>query len=194
MVPVGVMRSNSMATACRCESRVGGTLHTRNGLDWTNRFSAIAKAGGALPDCIIDGEIVALDEHDAPSFPSLQAALSDGMTNDLVYFAFDLLFHEDGDLRSQPLAERKSRLERILSTAESKKGAPGLRYVEHLEDPGETVLRSACELSLEGIVSKKLSAPYRSGRNDNWTNPNAEQATKLSLVAGATRMDASAPS
>jgi bifunctional non-homologous end joining protein LigD len=101
------------------------TLHTRNGLDWTSRFSAIAKAGGALPDCIIDGEIVALDENGAPSFPSLQAALSDGTTNDLVYFVFDLLFHEDGDLRGRPLAERKSRLERILSSVAEKKRVAG---------------------------------------------------------------------
>jgi bifunctional non-homologous end joining protein LigD len=145
------------------------TLHTRTGLEWTNRFSAIAKAGGALSDCIVDGEIVALDENGAPSFPALQAALSEGKTNDLVYFAFDLLFAGDEDLRGQSLGQRKSRLENFLSANARKKGPPLIRYVEHLEEPGETVLRSACELSLEGIISKKLSAPYRSGRNDNWT-------------------------
>jgi bifunctional non-homologous end joining protein LigD len=145
------------------------TLHTRSGLNWTNRFSAIAKAGVALPDCIVDGEIVALDENGAPSFTSLQAALSEGKTNDLVFFVFDLLFADDEDLRGQTLGQRKARLESMLSTHVSKKGPLLIRYVEHLEEAGEAVLRSACELSLEGIISKKLSAPYRSGRNDNWT-------------------------
>src|SRR6201999_1740915 len=72
-------------------------LYTRKGLDWSDRFPEIAKACAALPDAILDGEIVALDHNGAPDFAGLQAALSDEKTGDLVFFVFDLLFegHED---------------------------------------------------------------------------------------------------
>ena len=86
------------------------TLKTRKGLDWTEKFAAIAKEAGALPDAMIDGEIVALDHNGAPNFSSLQAALSDGKTEDLIFFAFDLLFAEGLDCRRLPLGERKDRL------------------------------------------------------------------------------------
>jgi bifunctional non-homologous end joining protein LigD len=67
-------------------------MRTHKGLDWTAKFAAVADAGRRLPDCIIDGEMVALDHNGAPSFASLQAALSEGRSADLTYFAFDLLF------------------------------------------------------------------------------------------------------
>ena len=140
------------------------TLKTRNGLDWTAKYPAIAKAADKLPDAIIDGEICALDENGAPDFAALQAALSEGKTDALVYFAFDLLF-EGEDLRTRPLTERKERLQQLLSKAGD--GAR-FRFVEHFEDGGEAVLRSACRLSLEGIVSKRGDAPYVSGRTNTW--------------------------
>jgi bifunctional non-homologous end joining protein LigD len=141
-------------------------LRTRKGLDWSGKFSAIAKAGARLPDAIIDGEIVALDEYGAPDFPALQAAISEGKTDDLVYFMFDVLFLGSEDLRDKPLVERKAALEKMLA---AQKDEPRLKYVEHLETTGDAVLRSACKLDLEGIVSKRADAPYRSGRSDSWT-------------------------
>ena len=144
-------------------------LRTRKGLDWTARFSAIADVGSDLPDCIIDGEIVALDRGGMPSFAALQTALSDGRTNDLVFFVFDLLFEGTEDLRGLTLAVRKARLEQMLSRALRKSAAAAIRYVEHFETAGDAALRSACRLSLEGIVSKKLSSFYRSGRGEDWT-------------------------
>ena len=100
----------------RVQLRVEGgeaALRTRKGLDWTEKFQAIAKEAGALPDVLIDGEIVALDHNGAPDFSTLQAALSDGKTDNLVFFAFDLLFADGEDLRRLPLGERKARLEAI---------------------------------------------------------------------------------
>jgi bifunctional non-homologous end joining protein LigD len=144
------------------------TLKTRKGLDWTEKFQAIAKEGSALPDGLIDGEIVALDHNGAPDFSALQAAISDGKTDDLIFYAFDLLFAEGEDFRRLPLAERKARLQKLLS-ARPKAKARLIRYVEHFETGGEAILQSACKLALEGIISKKLSAPYRSGRSENWT-------------------------
>ena len=150
----------------RLQIRVEGgkaVIRTRKGLDWTERFGSIAKAAAALPDCVLDGEAVALDGKGEPSFAALQAALSDGRGDELIYYAFDLLFAEGRDLRGMPLRERKAALKDLLG-----KDAPHLRYVEHFETSGEAVWRSACRLDLEGIVSKRLDAPYRSGRSDVW--------------------------
>jgi bifunctional non-homologous end joining protein LigD len=142
------------------------TLKTRKGLDWTEKFPAVAKAASRLPDAIIDGEIVALNERGTPDFAMLQAALSDGKTDDLVFFAFDLLYAGNEDLRPLPLAKRKQRLAALLQSAPQ--GGSRIRYVEHFESGGDAVLRSACRMSLEGIVSKRLDAPYVSGRSDAW--------------------------
>lgn len=141
------------------------SLKTRKGLNWTAKYPAIARAAAQLPDAIVDGEICALDENGAPDFATLQAALSEGKTDALVYFAFDLLFHGGEDLRSLPLGERKARLQQFLADAGTN---PLVRFVEHFETGGDAVLRSACKLSLEGIVSKRADAPYVSGRTDTW--------------------------
>ena len=137
---------------------------TRKGLDWTGKFSAIAKAAAKLPDCIIDGEVCVLDHNGAPDFAALQAALSDGKSQDLIFFVFDLLFAKGEDLRALPLSERKKRLHALV-----KSGKGQLRFVEHFSSGGNTVLQSACRMNLEGIVSKRLDAPYASGRGDSWT-------------------------
>ena len=144
------------------------TLKTRKGLDWTAKFGAIARTASKLPDCIVDGEIVALDHRGSPDFAGLQAALSDGRTDDLIFFAFDLMFAKGQDLRQQSVAERKQALKKLLEKPYGKDQAE-IRYVEHFESGGEAVLKSACRMSLEGIVSKQAAARYASGRTDSWT-------------------------
>jgi bifunctional non-homologous end joining protein LigD len=141
------------------------TLKTRKGLDWTEKFATIAEAASALPDVLIDGEVVALDDKAEPNFAALQAALSDGKTDRLMFYAFDLLFVDEFDLRRQPLIERKRRLRELLEG----QGDGVIHYLDHLETGGEAVWESACKMSLEGIVSKRLNAPYQSGRSDGWT-------------------------
>ena len=143
-------------------------LRTRKGLDWTRKFQAIADAAAQFPDCIVDGEAVALDENGAPDFAALQAALSDGKSEDLVFFAFDLMFHGSEDLRLRPLSERKQAL-KVLLEQEGQGVATHIRYSEHFEEAGDAVLKSACRLSLEGIISKRLDSPYQSRRSDSWT-------------------------
>src|SRR4051812_17326764 len=140
---------------------------TRKGLDWAEKFGALARAAKALPDALIDGEIVALDHNGVPSFSALQAAIADNKTGDLIFFAFDLLFANGEDLRALPLRERKERLKLLFERRSGKEKL--IRYVDHFEDRGDTVLESARKLDLEGIVSKKLDAPYRSGRSESWT-------------------------
>ena len=155
----------------RVQARIAAgkaVLRTRKGLDWSGKFGPIARAASGLPDCIVDGEIVALDHNGAPDFPALQLALSDGKTDDPVYFVFDLLFAGGEDLRALPLSDRKERLQAVLDALPDH-GHPRLRYVEHFATGGDAVLKSACRMSLEGIVSKRLDAPYVSGRPDSWT-------------------------
>jgi bifunctional non-homologous end joining protein LigD len=141
-------------------------MRTRKGLDWTSRFAALAEAAKGLADCIIDGEVVALDHNGAPDFAALQAALSEGDSKVLTYFVFDLLFAEGEDLRHMPLTSRKERLQRLL--AGNTRAGKLIKYVEHLAEPGDAVLQSACRMNLEGIISKCASAPYRSGRTEMW--------------------------
>ena len=143
------------------------TLKTRKGLDWTAKFAAIAKDAAALPDGLYDGEACALDAHGSPDFPALQAALSDGKTDDLIFFAFDALFLGGQDLRDLPLGERKTQLAAVVKAA-GRKLEKRIRLVDHFETAGDAVLQSACRMSLEGIVSKRLDAPYRSDRGDAW--------------------------
>jgi len=141
-------------------------VRTRNGLDWTDQFAAIATRAGRLPDCIVDGEVCALDRHEIPSFAALQAALSEKRSERLVFFAFDLLVEGTLDLRGMPLIDRKQRLESLLQRARL---GDAIRYVAHFESTADTVLLSACKMHLEGIVSKRLDAPYASGRSATWT-------------------------
>ncbi len=155
----------------RVQLRVEGgeaRLKTRKGLDWTDKFAMIAQQASALPDVLIDGEVVALDRHGAPDFSTLQAAISDAKTDKLAFFAFDLLFADGIDLRGRPLRERKAKLKTVLE-GQPKRHAGLIRYVEDFDADGEAMMESARKLSLEGIVSKKLGAPYRSGRSESWT-------------------------
>jgi bifunctional non-homologous end joining protein LigD len=138
-------------------------LLTRSGLDWTDRFRGAANGLAQLPDCIIDGELCALDADHKPDFAALQAAIEAGTTGALVFFAFDLLFQGKTDLRPLPLLQRKEALAALLDPPPQ-----GVRYLEHFAAAGDAVLKSACQLGLEGVVSKKSDAPYTSGRGPHW--------------------------
>ncbi|KUL95178.1 DNA ligase [Bosea sp. WAO] len=170
----------------RLQARVSGgkvRLLTRTGLDWTDRFGdRIAAALMALPceTALIDGEVVALGKDGISSFSALQAALSEGETANLVFYAFDLLHLNGEDLRAEPLLARKERLEELLQ--EAGPDAP-LRYSEHFVEPGQTMLRHACRMGLEGVVSKRADAPYRSGRGRDWIKSKCTQRQEF-VIAG----------
>ncbi len=153
-------------------------LRTRTGLDWSGKFPTLLKAAANLPDAILDGEAVALDSAGVTDFAALQAALLNDDTGKLVFFAFDLLFHAGRDLREQPLSERKDRLREVLAAS-----GPELRYTEHFVSPGEAVLSAACRMALEGVVSKRLNAPYRSGRSETWTKAKCRAGQEM-VVGG----------
>ncbi|WP_274630317.1 DNA ligase D [Arvimicrobium flavum] len=154
----------------RLQARLDGgkvRLLTRTGLDWTPKFDSVAKALEPL-DCdtaLIDGEVVVLAEGGQSSFSALQQALSERRPDRMIFYAFDLLFLDGVDLREEPLAERKERL-RLLLGEDTRSGA--LRYSEHFSEPGGKMLRHVCRMGLEGLVSKRTDAPYRSGRGSDW--------------------------
>lgn len=153
----------------RLQARLDGQdvrLLTRSGLDWTDRFGPdIPDALRALPakTALIDGEMVVEGNAGASDFSALQADLSAGRTDRFVFYVFDLLHLDGQDLRDLTLIARKERLEELVDTT------PGrLRYSGHFGESGAMVLRHACRLSLEGIISKEADAPYRSGRGKTW--------------------------
>jgi bifunctional non-homologous end joining protein LigD len=142
----------------------GATLKSRKGRDWSAKFPEIVAAGARLAPGIIDGEVVALDHNGAPDFAALQAAIADRKTANLVFFVFDQMFSATEDLRPLPLEARKTQLQRTVKDAPA-----NIRYVDHFVTAGDAVLLSACRMHLEGIVSKRLDAPYQSGRAETWT-------------------------
>ena len=151
----------------RMQLRVEGgraVLRSRSGLDWTDRYPEVAADAEGFPDCLLDGELTALRKDGTPDFAAFQTAMSSGKREAMVFFVFDALFIGGEDLRGQPLSERKQRLAELLD----EHGPTRLRLVDHISGPGPAIHKGACQMGLEGIVSKKLEAPYRSGRGPVW--------------------------
>jgi bifunctional non-homologous end joining protein LigD len=157
-------------------------LLTRKGLDWTERFPEIAAECGELADCIIDGEICALNAEGASDFGLLQTALSDHKTGALVYYVFDCLFAGGEDLRKHGLEARKAALQKILKPLGKSKR---VQFVPHFQESGNAMLDAACRMDLEGVISKNANAPYQSGRGDAWTKSKCRGGQEV--VIGAWR-------
>lgn len=160
----------------RIENRTVKLL-TRGGLDWTKRFGpAIREAllGLKAESAILDGEVVVEGSGGASDFSALQADLSDERTDRMVLYLFDILFLDGEDLRDLPLMERKAKLETLLADA-----PPVLRLSAAFEEEGSMVLRHACRLSLEGVISKKRNGTYRSGRSKDWVKSRCAERQEL---------------
>lgn len=141
-------------------------LRSRNGLDWTGEFPAIAAALEALPatDADLDGELIALDERGRSDFGALQAAIKRGRIGDLRYVLFDLPTLARVDLRATPLRERKALLRELLEAVDN----PRLVYSSHGVGNGPEAFAASREAGLEGIISKRADAGYTSHRTDDW--------------------------
>jgi bifunctional non-homologous end joining protein LigD len=93
-----------------------------------------------------------------------------------VALAFDLMSLDGEDFRQEPFSERKAVLRKVL-----RRTRRGIQYVEYTEGDGGEMFKAACKLGLEGIVSKKLDATYKSGPSKTWLkikNPKAPAATR----------------
>jgi ATP-dependent DNA ligase len=148
----------------------GIRLFTRNGHDWTYRFTLIREAVEALRirSCLIDGEAIAFEADGVASFELLRGWRHDRLAT---LVAFDLVELDGRDLRREPLERRKDLLARLV-----RKPQPGLVLNATFDEPGDVVFKHACALGCEGIVSKRLGSRYHSGRSRDWLkfkNPTA---------------------
>jgi len=140
----------------------GVRLITRNGYDLAARFPLAAAAIAALParSCVVDGEAIAVDDNGLSVFDLIRYRRQD---HAVTLCAFDLLELDGEDLRREPIEVRKRTLKGLLRRAH-----PGIAFNRHFDVEGAVVFRQACALGCEGIVSKRLGSPYRSGRADCW--------------------------
>lgn len=159
--------------------RRGAQLFTRRGNDWTAKFGALPAAIAELAarDAILDGEVVAVDQNGISDFHALRRELGAAQPQ-LVYQTIDLLWMDGRDLRPLPLIERKARLQRLIGDAPTSLVA----FVGHIVGDGRDVLRMACRLGLEGIVSKRLESPYRRGRSRDWLKTKCAVSETLIVV------------
>ena len=159
-------------------------LLTRKALDWAQKFPRVAEAVAALParQALLDGEIISETETGVSSFSQLQQDLSEGHTERMVYFAFDLLHLDGRDWTGAPLIERKQALQEFL--ADLPADAP-IRFSQHFEERGSVMLQHACRLSLEGIISKRRNAPYHSGRGGDWLKTKCSDRQEFVVVGFA---------
>jgi bifunctional non-homologous end joining protein LigD len=137
-------------------------LFTKRGGDYTARYPLVVEAISRLrvSSIVLDGEAICIQPDGRHDFPALW-----DRTNDAAVWlcAFDLLELDGEDLRSRPLLGRKKRLAKLLA-----KDRPGLQFVEHVDGDGPMVFDHACKLGLEGIVSKRIDLPYKSGPSKSW--------------------------
>ncbi|PBC02285.1 DNA ligase D [Mesorhizobium sp. WSM3860] len=160
---------------------------TRRGYDWSYRYRRIVQAAAGLPvkSAIIDGEAVVLGDTGLPDYQALERELGNPNSPRLIFYAFDLLHLDGRDLRQQPLVERKAALEKLL-----KDSAPTLTYAEHLEVSGRDMFHHACRMGLEGIVSKRADAPYRSGVQTSWVKVKCIKSDTFPIVAFVEKLGA----
>jgi bifunctional non-homologous end joining protein LigD len=156
-------------------------LLTRKRQDWTHRFEPIAEAVGKLPaaTALLDGEIVVEDNRGISDFSLLQTDLKDGRTDRFVYYVFDLIHLDGRDLLDEPLIARKAALAGLLKAA----GKSGIiRFTDNFDEAGPVILRHACEMGLEGIISKRRDAAYRPGRSDNFIKSKCRGGQEVIVV------------
>jgi bifunctional non-homologous end joining protein LigD len=166
-------------------------LWTRNQKDWTEKFPDVVKALKTLKvqSAILDGEIVALDATGRSSFQMLQQSIKQPRGRNLVLHVFDLLYLDGFLITRTPLIERKRVLSELLETVSSNRM---LRYSDHIEGNGPKFFKQACELGIEGIVSKLADSFYESTRSRNWQKVKCLKRQEF-VIAGYTLSDKGLP-
>lgn len=154
--------------------------YTRKQVDYTAEFAPICTAAAQLPAdaAILDGEVIVQNAAGVPDFHALRRAIA-REPGRLLFYAFDLLYLDGYDLRSAALAERRRILAELLA------GLPGTRI--HMSETiegaaGAELLRHACSLGIEGIVAKRIDAPYRSGDVESWIKVKCVKTLELPII------------
>lgn len=141
-------------------------LITRNGNDWTHKLQPLRAAleKMKLPSGWYDGEIVVHDDNGRPDFGLLQNAFDEEHPGDIVYFLFDIPFHDGRDLRELPLEERRAILQDIMK----KRATDTVRFSAALDATPQEMVAAACRMGLEGIIGKRRDSRYTSRRGGTW--------------------------
>ncbi|MDO8360965.1 MAG: non-homologous end-joining DNA ligase, partial [Devosia sp.] len=157
-------------------------LLTRTGIDWTARYGVLARAFEHLPvkEAILDGEIVVVDDAGVSHFADLQQALSDHAGERLTFFAFDLIYLDGYDLTKAKLTDRKALLQSLLGTVITPNSA--IQFSDGFTGDGQVLYDHATEIGLEGIVSKRVDAPYIEVRSKTWVKTKALQVGDFPIV------------
>jgi len=144
---------------------------SRNQIEMTPQYPELANVPKQInaKQVILDGEIVALDEHGMPRFQLLQNKLrirsgsyAKASKAQIVYFVFDLLYCDGYDLMNCPVIERKALLEQILQPASF------VKYSDHIETEGEQFFREVEKFRLEGMIAKRAASKYVQKRTSDW--------------------------
>lgn len=138
-------------------------LFTRNGHDWTKRFPLIAETAHRMKtrQFVLDGEAVLLGVDGVSDFDGLMSQRHD---DEVQLYAFDVLALDGEDLRSLPLHLRKTNLARLLA-----RRADGIHLAPFEQgEIGPDLFKAACDMKLEGLVSKRRDSRYRAGTSRDW--------------------------
>jgi bifunctional non-homologous end joining protein LigD len=157
------------------------TLTSRNGNDLTARFGNVARElpkALKTPDCVLDGEVCALDDSGRSSFSAMQQGKPD---TPIVYYVFDVLELEGEPLVDLPLVDRRKRLEQLLDRRNKT-----IRLSETFDD-GQSLYDAAKKQGLEGVVAKRLDSRYAVGRRSrDWLKVKTHHEQEF-IVAGYTK-------
>lgn len=158
-------------------------LFTRNQNDWTNKFAMVKEAVQSLSvdNVIIDGEVVVLDDNQHSNFQLLQNAIKEQNDVNFLYYVFDIIFLSGARLTQLPLIQRKAILASIIP-----KDHAVLKLSEHVIGNGEAILKNACKLGLEGIVSKQVNSAYVEVRSKEWLKSKCTKRQEF-IVGGFTK-------
>ncbi|MBL8772665.1 MAG: DNA ligase D [Phenylobacterium sp.] len=167
---------------------------TRNGVDWTHRYAAVAKAFERLPcrTAILDGELVVQDPRGVARLDLLEQALSAGDSHAMTYFAFDLVHLDGYDLSGAKLIDRKRALEGLLAPVADPRSQ--IQISDHFEGEGDQLFAEASRLGLEGIVSKRADSRYVQQRSANWLKVKRVEIDEFVVIGFLSNMPKNASS
>ena len=170
----------------RMLARIAGDdvrLFTRNGNDWTSKLKPLANAirGLGIESGWLDGEIVVQNDRGVPDFQLLQNAFDSSKTQDILFYAFDLPYYGGYDLREAPLLERRALLRQIMDARPSER----LRYSENFDASPVEMLKTACDMRMEGLIGKRADSSYASRRSPAWIKLKCQQRQEF-VIGGFT--------
>jgi len=182
-VPSGDWRYEIKFDGYRMLARIDAgkvALFTRNGHDWTAKMpqQAAALAGLGLESGWLDGEVVVPNEEGAPDFQALQNAFEAGRSGSILYYLFDVPYLNGMDLRDVPLEQRRAALREVLEGSDSAL----LRFSEDFTDQPDSILESACQMKLEGLIGKRTGSSYTSRRSSSWVKIKCSNRQEFIIV------------